>query len=108
MWQKGDGKLTFNYQEGQHKDWEIRPIVGGDERLAHPTQKPLTTMRDFIRWWSNKGDVIIDPFMGSATTAIACIETGRQFIGFEANPEYFKIAKERINIAKNQTKMFTV
>jgi DNA modification methylase len=96
LWQKPHGKLTFNYKLGQQKDWECVPIVGGKERTKHPTQKPLKIIRLFINYWTNEGDLIIDPFAGSGTTLVACKELNRQFIGFEISPEYCEIIKKRL------------
>jgi len=100
MWQKPGGKLTYNYQLGQAKDWGIRPIVGHttkeDGRRCHPTQKPISVMEKFISYWSNKNDIIIDPFLGSGTTAVACKELGRRYIGIEINPKDCERARNRI------------
>ena len=96
LWQKDGGKLTYNYQLGQHKDYGIRPIVGGHERTKHPTQKPESVVRDFILWWSNKNDIICDPFFGSGTTGAVAKKLNRNWIGIEKEPEYIKIARARI------------
>lgn len=72
------------------------PLQGGKERF-HPTQKSLPLFEDLIKKHSNEGDVVLDPFSGSATTAIAAIRTGREFIGCEINEEFFVKSKERIN-----------
>ena len=64
------------------------------ERVAHPTQKPLRVME-----WSvgfTTADTILDPFMGSGTTGVACVKLGRKFIGIEIEPKYFDIACRRI------------
>lgn len=70
MWQKPSGKLTYNYYLGQQKDWGIRPIVGHttieDGDRVHPTQKPISVARKFIRYWSNQGDLVFDPFVAAA------------------------------------------
>jgi len=105
LWQKGKGKLTFNYELGQHKDYGIRAIVGGKERTEHPTQKPLSVIKDFILYWSNYGDWILDPFMGSGTTGVACVQTGRKFIGIEIDENYFNIAIKRIRDAQQQMRL---
>lgn len=62
----------------------------------HPAVFPERLIADHIISWSNPGDVVLDPFMGSGTTGVACIQTGRRFIGFEICDEYFNIARERI------------
>lgn len=73
--------------------------VSGNERTKHPTQKSLKLMEDLIKVHTNIGDVILDPFMGSGTTGVACIKNKRSFIGIENNEEYYQIALERINKA---------
>jgi len=96
MWQKEGGKLTYNYKEGQHKDWGIRPIVGGNERWKHPTQKPLSVIKDFILWWTKENDIILDPFAGSGTTLVASKQLGRNYLGIELSKEYIKMAEGRL------------
>lgn len=63
---------------------------------GHPAAFPLKLARDHVLSWSSPGDTVMDPFMGSGTTAIAALETGRNFIGFEISKEYCDIADERI------------
>jgi len=66
------------------------------EAGQHPTQKPVPLMEWLIRTYTNKGDTVLDPFMGSASTGVAAINTGRRFIGIERDERYFDIAYERI------------
>lgn len=66
------------------------------KHLAHPAQFPLWLARDQIFSWTNEDDVVLDPFIGSGTTACACKELKRHFIGIEIDEGYCKIAKERI------------
>jgi len=66
------------------------------EKGLHPTQKPVEMMEYLIRTYSNKGETILDCTMGSGTTGVACVNTGRNFVGMESNGEYFTLAKERI------------
>ena len=63
----------------------------------HPTQKPVDLLEYLVRTYSDKGDVILDNCMGSGTTGVACVNTGRSFIGFEKDEKYFEIAKNRID-----------
>jgi site-specific DNA-methyltransferase (adenine-specific) len=72
----------------------------------HPTQKPLALIKKLIIDFSHEGDTIFDPFMGSGTTGVACVQTGRNFIGVEIDPEYFKIAERRIADAQLQDRLF--
>ena len=69
-------------------------------KTGHPAVFPLQLAKDHIISWSNEGDTVLDPFMGSGTTGVACKELNRNFIGMELDEEYFKIAKERINNVK--------
>lgn len=70
----------------------------GSERI-HSTQKPVDLIKGLMAI-ADDGAVILDPFMGSGTTAVAAIETGRHFIGFELSPEYCELANERVSRAK--------
>lgn len=65
----------------------------------HPTEKPLELIRRMIKVSSKPGDLVLDPFMGSGTTAVACKQLGRQFLGFERDLEYLKMAEERLRKA---------
>lgn len=76
---------------------------GLDETLkAHPTQKPVALMEYLIRTYTNPGDTVLDNCMGSGTTGVAAVRTGRKFIGIERDPEYFGIAWSRIASASEQ------
>lgn len=66
------------------------------ETGVHPTQKPVALMEYLIKTYTNEGDVVMDNCMGSGTTGVACINTGRIFIGIEKDDGYFEIAKKRI------------
>lgn len=67
----------------------------------HPAPFTEKLAHDHIISWSNEGDTVLDPFMGSGTTGVACVNLGRNFIGMEKEPEYFEIAKNRIESLKN-------
>jgi len=101
--QKG-AKHTFNYKLGQHHNFIETPICMGKERKRHPTQKPLKAIRWLIEYLSNKNDIILDPFLGSGTTAVACIELDRRFIGIEIKQEYIDMSYKRI--ARVQQRIF--
>lgn len=78
---------------------DISPIVPwAKERNIHPTQKPVELVKRLIKVFSNYGDTILDPFMGSGTTGEACKELGRNFIGIEIDPIYFELAKKRVEV----------
>jgi len=80
-------KITF-IQQGFIKETK-------DKRF-HPTQKPTELLTMLIEKYTNEGDVVLDPFMGSGSTGVACLNTNRDFIGIELDKGYFDIAKERI------------
>jgi len=65
-------------------------------KTLHPTQKPVSLCEYFIKTYTDDGGVILDPFMGSGTTAVAAKNTNRNYIGWEQNDEYFNIAEERL------------
>lgn len=90
---KGDAKYINNI--GQSKTvHQFNNIIGNK---VHPTEKPVDLLKFYITNSSNVGDVVLDPFMGSGSTGVACIHTGRNFIGIELDEKYFNIAKERID-----------
>ena len=68
----------------------------------HPTEKPMKLIRELIK--ANKGDVVLDPFIGSGTTALACKQLGKDFIGIEIEPKYIDIANKRLQ----QTVLFSI
>lgn len=72
------------------------PLVSGKEKQGHPTQKSLRLMEDIISIHTNSNELILDPFMGSGTTGVACLKCGRRFLGIELEKDYFGIAKERL------------
>ena len=109
-----EAKYTFNYQnlkelndgKQMRSDWYI-PICSGKERLrennnqrSHPTQKPEALMYRIILSSTNKGDIILDPFLGSGTTAVVSKKLQRNFIGIEQDKEYVSLAKKRLKQTK--------
>jgi len=78
---------------------EDRPDVG------HPCSRALIHFRWLVNCWSLPGEVVLDPFMGSGTTGVACIEAGRRFIGIEVEPKYFDIAEAKIASAQRPLPM---
>jgi len=84
--------------------WNGMIRKGSDVRV-HPTQKPIGVMRWIIQNYTSKGDTILDPFMGSGTTGVACMMEGRKFIGIEICKEYYDIAETRIRDAAMQPRL---
>ena len=75
-----------------------------NERRVHPTQKPVALMAVLIERYTQPGDLILDPLCGSGTTGVACVQTGRRFIGIEIDPGYADIARARIAKAAEQAR----
>lgn len=93
MLRKGNARTINN--AGTSNVLTVNNIIGNK---LHPTQKPVELMEILIENSSNEGDVILDPFMGSGSTGVACINTNRDFIGIEIDDNYFNIAKERCGL----------
>ena len=95
------GKATFNsvYDNGVYEEsGELYKFpICHDKGRFHPTQKPLDLIAALIQKHSNEGDVVLDCFSGSGTTAAACIETNRNFIGCELSEEYYNKSIERLS-----------
>lgn len=111
---------TFNYEllkeanagkQMKDTDW-VFSICNGAERLRdkngiklHNTQKPMKLIQRVILTASNKGDLILDPFIGSGTTAVAAEELGRKWIGIDKNKKYVELTNSRVNTFRNKAKM---
>lgn len=80
--------------------WRLKSFASGaaktDGKKVHPTQKPVEIITKMIEDSTDPGMVVLDPFMGSGTTAVACLRTGRNYIGFEQKEKYHAIAQSRI------------
>jgi site-specific DNA-methyltransferase (adenine-specific) len=90
---------TENFQEWTNYPRSIirYPLEG---KSVHPTQKPVALMEYLIKTYTNEGDTVLDNTMGSGTTGVACVNTGRNFIGIERDLDYFLIAQKRIRGAE--------
>lgn len=95
--QSGNGKRKVKEVGARFNVWNTPPVQSSKERTGHPAQFPEALARDHIISWSKEGDTVLDPFMGSGTTGVAALQTGRNFIGFELSREYFDIAEARIS-----------
>ena len=109
VWDKDNGKNDFadcelawtSFKTAVRKfKWRWKGMLQEDmknkEKRVHPTQKPLPLFKWILEKYSQPNDVILDPFLGSGTTAVACLELNRHFIGIELSSEYCEIAKKRI------------
>jgi site-specific DNA-methyltransferase (adenine-specific) len=95
-----EGRKRWN-GGGHHAVW-----VCNVERGEHPTQKPLKLLLDWVAKFTEPGETVLDPFMGSGTTGVACAMLGRKFIGIERRPDYFNVAVKRIPAAYRQSDLF--
>lgn len=96
---KGKG-WTFNRQRDTYENAIFEaPVVNHTKRI-HPTQKPIEIISELVKIHSNENDLVLDCFMGSATTALACIENNRNYIGFELDEEFYNKSLERIKLHK--------
>ena len=87
------------------RTWYATPLNQSDNKIyCHPTCKPIDIVKNFIINSSQEGDLVLDPFMGSGTTAVAAKSYGRHFIGFEINEEYYKNACKRIRKEQEEIK----
>lgn len=84
----------------RHNIWNVNAALSKKDRHNHPAPFPIQLAHDHIISWSNDGDTILDCFMGSGTTGVACVNTNRDFIGIELDEKYFEIAKNRIENAQ--------
>lgn len=123
-WDRPDWIASYSYPKGQKRAiggginaWEpvliygrntlpldhkqFRPVAS-ETVEGHPCPKPLEPFKWLIRTATDEGATILDPFMGSGTTGVACVRTGRRFIGVEIDPDYFALALRRIEQAYAQ------
>jgi site-specific DNA-methyltransferase (adenine-specific) len=107
---KRNSKSVGSSNYGKHNDKNISDFQGYPTNLLefmresglHPTQKPVALFEYLIKTYTSEGETVLDNCMGSGTTAIACINTNRNFIGFELDENYYQIAMERIENHKKE------
>lgn len=96
VFSKGEGKIKNFLLQKEMSNYMISPNKSSYGVTKHPTEKPLILFEKFIKTSSNQGDTILDCFIGSGTTAVACKQLGRNFIGIEALKEYCDMANKRL------------
>ena len=112
VWDKGqrinqsDGELAWTSMAGALRITTMNRVKLLLDGAEHPTQKPVTLMEWCIEQLPGNCHTILDPFMGSGTTGVACARLGRRFIGVEIEPRYFDIACRRIEEAYRQPRLF--
>lgn len=95
------GNVVPEYGQ-RYNIWKTSPEM--NRSIKHPAPFPIKLIEDHVISWSNANDLVLDPFMGSGTTGVACKNLNRSFIGIEKEENYFNIAKERINGTYNDTR----
>ena len=96
-WKGGLNNIITDNKDGLRHPKTIQKF--NRDRGYHPTQKPVALLEYLIKTYTNEGDTVLDNCMGSGSTGVACINTSRNFIGYELNEKYFEIAEKRINEA---------
>jgi site-specific DNA-methyltransferase (adenine-specific) len=99
------GKGFSRWNGGGSRGLYVHNTNGPNRDGVHPTEKPVPLMADLISLFSNSGEAVCDPFMGSGTTGVACVNLGRSFIGIEREPKYFDIARRRITQALSSPRL---
>lgn len=105
QWTTGQAEMAWTSLDRPVRVFRFAQCEQANEgRKDHPTQKPLSLMEWCLKWVS--GQTVVDPFMGSGTTGVACVNLDRFFIGIEREPSYFDIACRRIEEAYKQPRLF--
>lgn len=100
------GKLAGSKWNSKYQHNILRYQAPKNKSRIHPTQKPIDLIKTLIELTTNEKDIVLDPFIGSGTTAIACKMINRNYIGFEKSKEYCEAAEKRIHTFKYQEKLF--
>lgn len=109
FWRNGPKSVLNTEPNSGHvkRDYHVGNVSGCfRENAEHPCPRPVDTMEHIVQLAADQGGAILDPFMGSGTTGVACVRTGRKFIGIEIEPKYFEIAKARIRKAQEELSLF--
>lgn len=101
-----NGKGAARWNAGGKRGVYTHIVNPRDRHGKHPTEKPWRLFAELLTDFTKPGDVVLDPFLGSGTTLVACAKMGRSGIGIEVNPEYFEIAVRRVQDAYRQSDMF--
>ena len=96
-WKGGLNNIITDNKDGLRHPKTIQKF--NRDRGYHPTQKPVALLEYLIKTYTNEGDTVLDNCMGSGSTGVACVNTNRNFIGYELDEKYFEIAEKRINEA---------
>ena len=104
----GGNSFVAEYANDEYYPQSIQEFSIANLRKGrlHPTQKPVALLEYLIKTYTNEGDVVLDNCMGSGTTAVACINTNRDYIGIELDKKYYDIAVDRVNNTKRELSLF--
>ena len=100
------GAGVSKWNGGGSRGLYVHNTNGPSRHGEHPTEKPVSLMSELVSLFTGESAIVLDPFMGSGTTGVACAKLGRKFIGIEIEPKYFDIACRRIEAAYKQPDMF--
>lgn len=93
----GREERNYTYDSTDRYPVDVLQYSTGDKaKRLHPTQKPVDLLEYLVKTYTNPGETVLDNCMGAGSTGVACLNTGREFVGIELDPEYYQIAKERI------------
>ena len=93
----GREERNYTYDSTDRYPVDVLQYSTGDKaKRLHPTQKPVDLLEYLVKTYTNPGETVLDNCMGAGSTGVACMNTGREFVGIELDPEYYQLAKERI------------
>lgn len=93
----GREERNYTYDSTDRYPVDVLQYSTGDKaKRLHPTQKPVNLLEYLVKTYTNPGETVLDNCMGAGSTGVACLNTGREFVGIELDPEYYQMAKERI------------
>jgi site-specific DNA-methyltransferase (adenine-specific) len=109
---QGFEAIAIMHREGERLRWNGGGsrgvwITDVERNNGHPTPKPLSLINDWILKFTDEGETVLDPFMGSGTTLVSCLNLGRKAVGIEVNEDFFNLACKRVEAAYAQGNLFT-
>lgn len=103
VWYATKGRRVFH---GKRPTSVVRSMRVGGATLLHPNEKPVGLMASLVDAYAAPGGLVLDPFMGSGTTGVACVRTGRRFVGIEIDAGYYEIARRRVDEERARCPLF--
>jgi DNA modification methylase len=108
LWYVRDTPFTFNKVSRPHYLDIFTDKVAVYKKTDHPAEKPLHLIEALVKTHSNQGDIVLDPFLGSGTTAVACVKSNRRYIGMELLPKYYEMALMRLETETKQPTLWGI